>query len=109
MTDKRRRTQGAAAGRSRQGDGGHPQRREVPRLRADAGQFPAHERHLDVPRRHVEELPVAVAGPAAIGRKITPENTVLASLGRWVSNTRRQADKLSAERRTALDALGIRW
>ncbi|MFD7678355.1 helicase associated domain-containing protein [Streptomyces sp. NPDC060187] len=30
-------------------------------------------------------------------------------LGGWLDNTRRRADKLSAERRTELEELGMRW
>ncbi|GAA2338638.1 helicase associated domain-containing protein [Streptomyces kunmingensis] len=72
-------------------------------------QFHAREEHLNVPRKPVEALPVDLAGPAATGRDITPEDTVLVDLGMWTANVRRRADKLTAERRIALDQLGMRW
>ncbi|MFJ8828040.1 helicase associated domain-containing protein [Streptomyces sp. NPDC102467] len=76
---------------------------------AAARQFHAREGHLNIPRKHVEALPVALAGPAATGREITPEDTVLVDLGMWAANTRRRAAKLTDQRRAALDQLGIRW
>ncbi|WP_331737248.1 Helicase associated domain protein [Streptomyces sp. NBC_00019] len=76
---------------------------------AAARQFHAREGHLNVPRKHVEELPVALAGPAATGREITPEDTVLVDLGMWLANVRRRADKLTDQRRGDLDVLGMRW
>ncbi|MFI0242845.1 helicase associated domain-containing protein [Streptomyces sp. NPDC016845] len=48
---------------------------------AAARQFHAREGHLNVPRKHVEELPLEAAGPAATGRETTPEGTVLVDLG----------------------------
>ena len=76
---------------------------------AAARQFHAREGHLNVPRKHVEELPVTLAGPAATGRETTPENTILVDLGMWITNTRRRANKLTTQRRTGLDRLGMRW
>ncbi|GAA2345317.1 helicase associated domain-containing protein [Streptomyces kunmingensis] len=76
---------------------------------AAARQFHAHESHLNVPRKHVEALPLALAGPAATGRDITPEDTVLVDLGMWTANVRRRANRLTDQRRTALDQLGMRW
>lgn len=76
---------------------------------AAARQYRAREGHLNVPRKHVEELSVADAGPAATGREITPEDTVLVDLGMWTANVRRRAAKLTSERRAALDQLGMRW
>ena len=75
---------------------------------AAAQQFHAREGHLNVPRKHVEELPVDLAGPAA-GREITPDDTVLVDLGMWIANVRRRADKLTSQRRDDLSALGMRW
>jgi len=77
-------------------------------LRA-AHQYRAREGHLNVPRKHVEHLPVEDAGPAATGRETTPENTVPVALGMWIANTRRRATKLRQERRSDLDRLGMRW
>ncbi|MFG3142531.1 Helicase associated domain protein [Streptomyces sp. NPDC048211] len=51
-----------------------------------------------VPRAHLEEI--LIDGQ--------PEPTPV-KLGVWVSNTRARRDKLSAERRTALTELGVRW
>ncbi|MGD6748510.1 Helicase associated domain protein [Streptomyces sp. BH106] len=76
---------------------------------AAARQYRSREGHLNVPRKHVEEVPVDEAGPAATGRETTPEGTVPVALGQWVSNTRRRADTLTEQRRTELDELGMRW
>ncbi|MFD9796935.1 helicase associated domain-containing protein [Streptomyces sp. NPDC059070] len=74
-----------------------------------ARQYRAREGHLNVPRKHVEEVPVGLAGPAATGREITPEDTVPVALGMWITNTRRRAAGLTDQRRAALDHLGMRW
>ncbi|MDI3424239.1 helicase associated domain-containing protein [Streptomyces luteolus] len=76
---------------------------------AAARQYQAREGHLNVPRKHVEELSVEEAGPAASGRETTPEGMVPVALGMWVANVRRRATKLTAERRGDLDQLGMRW
>jgi hypothetical protein len=57
-----------------------------------ARQFHAHEGHLSVPRKHVEDV-----------------GGVPVKLGGVLDNTRRWASKLSLERRAELDALGMRW
>jgi hypothetical protein len=59
---------------------------------AAARQFHAREGHLQVPRKHVEEV-----------------DGVPHKLGTFVDNARRRAAGLSAERRAELDALGMRW
>jgi len=59
---------------------------------AAARQFHAREGHLRPARKHVELVD---------GEEI--------KLGSFLDNTRRRAAKLSAERRAALDALGMRW
>ncbi|MET9412207.1 helicase associated domain-containing protein [Streptomyces sp. NPDC002935] len=41
--------------------------------------------------------------------RATTESFVGLRLGGWLDNTRRRADKLTPERRTELDALGMRW
>jgi hypothetical protein len=47
-----------------------------------------------VPRKHLEQTDGDEAG---------------VKLGMFVDNARRRADKLTAERREALSALGMRW
>ncbi|MGQ4347503.1 helicase associated domain-containing protein [Streptomyces sp. SAS_275] len=64
---------------------------------AAAHQFHAREGHLRVPRKHVEEIAGEDGEVAGL------------RLGGWLDNTRRRADKLSAERRAELDELGMRW
>jgi hypothetical protein len=59
---------------------------------AAARQFHTREGHLNVPRKHVEDV-----GGAPV------------KLGAFLNNTRRRAAKLSPERRADLDALGMRW
>ncbi|MEU1201276.1 Helicase associated domain protein [Streptomyces sp. NPDC005813] len=65
---------------------------------AAARQFHAREGHLRVGRKHVEEL----AGEDA-------ETGASVRLGGWLDNMRRRADKLTPERRAALNELGMRW
>ncbi|MFE1198545.1 Helicase associated domain protein [Streptomyces olivaceoviridis] len=64
-------------------------------LRA-AQQFHAREGHLRPARKHLERLYVDGV-------------EVDIKLGTWLDNTRRRADKLTPERRDALDQLGMRW
>ncbi|MET7989053.1 helicase associated domain-containing protein [Streptomyces sp. NPDC005281] len=59
-------------------------------------QYHAREGHLHVPRKHIEEL----AGEDR-------ESGTSVRLGGWLENTRRRASKLTPERRTALDQLGM--
>ncbi|MEW2417326.1 Helicase associated domain protein [Streptomyces sp. NPDC046866] len=59
---------------------------------AAARQFHARERHLRVPRTHVERVG---------GRELR--------LGAWIANQRSRARTLTPERVAALDALGMRW
>ncbi|PNE34850.1 helicase [Streptomyces eurocidicus] len=74
-------------------------------LRA-ARQFHAREGHLNVPRKHVEHLEPE-DGPA--GRQGGTEELLAVKLGMVLDNTRRRADKLTEQRRTDLNALGMRW
>ncbi|MER6375717.1 helicase associated domain-containing protein [Streptomyces mirabilis] len=60
-------------------------------------QFHAREGHLRVGRNHVEDT----AGDGG--------ESVSVRLGGWLDNTRRRSDRLTPERRAALDALGMRW
>jgi superfamily II DNA or RNA helicase len=79
---------------------GPEERPQAPRTQADkwaanvraAKQYHTREGHLQVPRKHIEEVDSA------------PHK-----LGMFLDNARRRADKLSAERRAELDALGMRW
>ncbi|MFE5923583.1 Helicase associated domain protein [Streptomyces sp. NPDC056468] len=63
---------------------------------AAARQFHTREGHLTVPRKHIETL-------AEDGQEVTVR------LGAWLDNTRRRATKLTPQRRTDLDQLGMRW
>ncbi|MFF0132820.1 helicase associated domain-containing protein [Streptomyces mirabilis] len=64
---------------------------------AAARQFHTREGHLNVPRKHVEEM-------AGEGGEVTAVR-----LGGWLDNTRRRSARLPADRRTELDELGMRW
>ncbi|MGW2080587.1 Helicase associated domain protein [Streptomyces sp. NPDC001939] len=75
---------------------------------AAARRFYAREGHLQVPRKHVEAVPVAEAGHAAAGRE-NGSDGVPVQLGMWLANTRRRAGTLTPQRRADLDALGMRW
>ena len=76
------------------------ERPQTPRTQADkwaaniraARQFHTRERHLHVPRKHIEEV-----------------DGVPYKLGMFLNNTRRRANKLSDERRQELTELGMRW
>ncbi|MFF8029531.1 helicase associated domain-containing protein [Streptomyces sp. NPDC007896] len=59
---------------------------------AAARQFHAREGHLNVPRKHVEDVG---------GVPVKP--------GGFLDNTRRTASKLTPERHAELEALGMRW
>ncbi|MFI9781363.1 Helicase associated domain protein [Streptomyces sp. NPDC051956] len=72
--------------------------------------FHAREGHLQVPRKHVEEVPAGVegAGGGANGQD-DGAGGALVQLGMFLANTRRRADKLTGARRADLDELGMRW
>ncbi|MFI0983650.1 helicase associated domain-containing protein [Streptomyces sp. NPDC021093] len=75
-------------------------------LRA-ARAFHAREGHLNVPRKHVEQLE-AHDGPG--GAQDGAEGEVVSvKLGMIVENFRKRADKLTDERWWELDRLGMRW
>ncbi|MCX5336555.1 MULTISPECIES: helicase associated domain-containing protein [unclassified Streptomyces] len=59
---------------------------------AAARQFHAREGHLRVPRQHREDVDGELLG-----------------LGSFIANARRRATTPSPERRSSLDALGMRW
>jgi hypothetical protein len=59
---------------------------------AAARQFHTRQGHLQVPRKHIEQV-----------------DGVPYRLGMFLDNTRRRADKLAPERRAELNALGMRW
>ncbi|WP_406740637.1 Helicase associated domain protein [Streptomyces atratus] len=78
-------------------------------LRA-AQQYHAREGHLRVPRKHTEHLERATedtTGPAS--RQAGPDEPVDVKLGMWLDNVRKRADKLTEQRRTDLNHLGMRW
>ncbi|MET7520633.1 helicase associated domain-containing protein, partial [Streptomyces sp. NPDC005480] len=60
---------------------------------AAARQYREREGHLNVPRKHIEQLDD--------GQEV--------KLGMWIDNTRRRATKLSIERRADLDQLDMHW
>ncbi|WP_371097351.1 helicase associated domain-containing protein [Streptomyces sanglieri] len=73
---------------------------------AAARQFHAHEGHLRVPRKHVEQL---ATEDAPTGRQGGADGGVVVKLGMWLDNVRNRAAKLPEQRRTDLDQLGMRW
>ncbi|MFF3531297.1 Helicase associated domain protein [Streptomyces rubiginosohelvolus] len=83
----KRRTDTAPAATAAAGKGG-----AFERGIAALTQYAAREGRVVVPRAHVEHLPDGPVG-----------------LGTWVSNTRSRRNKLSAEQREQLAALGIDW
>ncbi|WP_367141133.1 MULTISPECIES: helicase associated domain-containing protein [Streptomyces] len=79
----------------------HPAHQPTPpsallNLRA-ARQYRAREGHLNIPRKHIEQLEDTVGQVVAV------------KIGTWTDNVRKRAAKLSAQRRADLDALGMRW
>ncbi|WP_326778310.1 helicase associated domain-containing protein [Streptomyces sp. NBC_01445] len=75
---------------------------------AAARQFHSREGHLNVPRKHIELVPLDEAGRGAHSAALEGDSVPVA-LGMFLANTRRRADKLTPERRTELDALDMRW
>ncbi|MER7196623.1 helicase associated domain-containing protein [Streptomyces sp. CB01635] len=77
---------------------------------AAARRFHAREGHLNVPRKHVEEVPAGVEG-AGGGTNGQDDGAggALVQLGMFLANTRRRADKLTKQRRAELDQLDMRW
>ncbi|MGA4980324.1 Helicase associated domain protein [Streptomyces cinereoruber] len=65
-----------------------------------AKQFYERERHLQVPRKHVERI---VGGGGQEQREMSLK------LGAWVSNQRSRAASLAPERAEQLSAIGMRW
>ncbi|MFE2937346.1 Helicase associated domain protein [Streptomyces sp. NPDC059278] len=78
-------------------------------LRA-AQQYHAREGHLRVPRKHIEHLEGTTQGTAGPGgHQAGTDEVVIVKLGTWLDNARKRADKLTEQRRTDLDHLGMRW
>ncbi|MFE5030162.1 helicase associated domain-containing protein, partial [Streptomyces sp. NPDC056656] len=73
-----------------------------------ARRFHEREGHLQVPRKHVEVVPVAEAGRSTVGAALEGDSVPVA-LGMFLANTRRRANKLTKQRRMDLDALDMRW
>ncbi|MER7204997.1 helicase [Streptomyces sp. CB01635] len=79
---------------------------------AAARRFHAREGHLQVPRKHIEQVSVEEAGHGAAGVEAGSRagvEGVPVALGMFLANTRRRADKLTPQRRADLEALGMRW
>ncbi|MFD7532765.1 Helicase associated domain protein [Streptomyces sp. NPDC059849] len=77
---------------------------------AAAQQFHAREGHLRVPLKHIEHLEGTAQGTAGpSGHQAGTDEVVVVKLGTWLDNARKRADRLTEQRRTELDALGIRW
>ncbi|MFG2219768.1 Helicase associated domain protein [Streptomyces sp. NPDC048685] len=77
---------------------------------AAARQFHAREGHLRVPRKHVEHLEGAAeetTGPS--GHQAGADGVVVVKLGTWLDNVRKRATKLTEQRRTDLNHLGMHW
>ncbi|MEV6408627.1 Helicase associated domain protein [Streptomyces bobili] len=66
-----------------------------------AKQYYQRERHLRVPRKHVETILVSGNGEDKEEREI--------KLGAWIGNQRSRATALSPERVEQLSAIGMRW
>ncbi|MEL5960849.1 Helicase associated domain protein [Streptomyces sp. CLV115] len=73
---------------------------------AAARQYHAREGHLRVPRKHIEQVDTE-AGLA--GRQTGTDGVVEVKLGTWLDNVRKRADRLTEQRRTDLNHLGMRW
>ncbi|MFD6276015.1 helicase associated domain-containing protein [Streptomyces sp. NPDC060209] len=69
---------------------------------AAAGQFYERERHLKVPRKHIEAISVPGTGDGQ-------EEERPLKLGAWVANQRTRASTLTPERAEQLSAVGMRW
>ncbi|WP_412180995.1 Helicase associated domain protein [Streptomyces goshikiensis] len=66
-----------------------------------AAQFSARERHLTVPRKHVETITIGGDGQA--------QQDVALKLGMWIDNQRRRGAALAPERVEQLSKVGMRW
>ncbi|MFF4666980.1 helicase associated domain-containing protein [Streptomyces sp. NPDC001282] len=76
---------------------------------AAARQFHAREGHLRVPRKHIEQVALLDAEAGLVGRQNGANEAVGVKLGTWLDNVRKRAAKLTEQRRTDLDAPGMRW
>ncbi|MET9506560.1 helicase associated domain-containing protein, partial [Streptomyces sp. NPDC006622] len=76
---------------------------------AAARQFYERERHLRVPRKHIETI--TVGGDGGEGDDSSGEDQEVRELrlGAWVGNQRSRAATLSPERVEQLAAIGMRW
>jgi hypothetical protein len=77
----------------------------APNLTA-ARQFHAREGHLRVPRKHAEQLETE---DVLSGRQGGADGPAVVELGTWLDSIRKRAAKLPEQRRTDLNALGMRW
>jgi hypothetical protein len=76
---------------------------------AAAKQFYERERHLRVPRQHVERIAVPIGDDSRDGESGRDQEEREIKLGAWVSNQRSRAAALSPERVEQLSAIGMRW
>ncbi|OKK14818.1 helicase [Streptomyces sp. CB00455] len=73
-----------------------------------AARFHGREGHLDVPRKHVEPVPVDADGLPVVAAEVG-EGVREVKLGAFLSNCRSRRSSLDERRVEQLDALGMRW
>lgn len=76
---------------------------------AAARQFYERERHLRVPRKHVERIAVTSGDDSRDGESGGDQEEREIKLGAWIGNQRSRAAALSPERVEQLSAIGMRW
>jgi superfamily II DNA or RNA helicase len=76
---------------------------------AAAKQFYERERHLRVPRQHVERIAVPRGDGSRDGESGGDQEEREIKLGAWIGNQRSRAATLSPERIEQLSAIGMRW
>jgi hypothetical protein len=76
---------------------------------AAAKQFYERERHLRVPRQHVERIAVPSADDCRDGESGGDQEEREIKLGAWIGNQRSRAATLSPEQIEQLSAIGMRW
>ncbi|MGW0477154.1 Helicase associated domain protein [Streptomyces coeruleorubidus] len=76
---------------------------------AAAKQFYERERHLRVPRQHVERIAVPSGDDSRDGESGGDQEEREIKLGAWIGNQRSRAATLLPERIEQLSAIGMRW